>query len=80
MTLISITFVYKRNTVKRVKREATNSIKISATQVTEVWDPEYVKNSYESTREFNTIEKCRKRHDMTFNRTKNMNFNQSTKR
>lgn len=79
MTLISITFVYKKNTVKRVKREATNSIKISATQVTEVWDPEYVKNSYESTREFNTIEKCRK--DMTtFNRTKNMNFNQSTKR
>ena len=47
MTLISITFVYKKNTVKRVKREATNSIKISATQVTEVWDPEYVKNSYE---------------------------------
>lgn len=29
---------------------------------------------------YNTIEKCRKRHDMTFNRTKNMNFNQSTKR
>ena len=54
-------FCSLKNTIKRVKREATNSIKISATQVTEVQDPEYVKNSYESTREIQHNRKMQKK-------------------